>query len=394
FYVFIWLLIAISMIINVIPVTSKPNSITLIKNAPKHSMDEIIQFNRDYLMFRYKYLTRSSDQYALNKLASAEKRSKSINLSSEYYGQVVIGGQKFIVWFDFSTSDLFVPSPPCECGHNQFNSSLSKTFRNIGNKFIIHFGATTVNGTLGEDILLAGGIKSDQIFGLTLSENGFFTIEPFDGVLGLGFDSVSNFNTTSPFSKMVKQKAVKNPYFGFHISRNGDGATLTLGDIDTTKFTGKLSYNKVSTINGTYVHWMTNMDDISINGKKLKYKIKSAIFDPSSDYVYTSSGNAEAFHNLINGANQFCNDVTCIYTVPCNSTDRVEYIFNGINYHSNLIAGKRDDLGICFSAVQSADFGGDSDHIMLIGVPLLKDVYSVYNIKDFTIGLAPTSKIV
>ncbi|CAG8790478.1 17833_t:CDS:1, partial [Racocetra fulgida] len=137
-----------------------------------------------------------------------------------------------------------VPSPPCQCGRHQFNSSLSKTFRKIGNKFINHFGATTVNGTLGEDILLAGGIKSDQIFGLILSENGFFNFAPYDGVFGLGFDSVSNFNTTSPFSKMVKQKAVKNPYFGFHISRKDVGGTLTLGDIDTTKFTGKLSYNK------------------------------------------------------------------------------------------------------------------------------------------------------
>ncbi|CAG8847519.1 25343_t:CDS:2, partial [Racocetra persica] len=54
--------------------------------------------------FRYEHLTRESDQYALNKLASSEKRSKSINFtgSSEgYFGPVVIGGQKFNV-----------PSPP------------------------------------------------------------------------------------------------------------------------------------------------------------------------------------------------------------------------------------------------------------------------------------------
>ncbi|CAG8785207.1 2798_t:CDS:1, partial [Racocetra fulgida] len=149
-------------------------------------------------------------------------------------------------------------------------------------------------------------------------------------------------------------------------------------------------YNKVSTINGRYVYWMTNMDDISINGKKLKYKIKFAAFDPSSDFVFMSSGNAEAYHNLINGTNKICIDIGCRYTVPCKTTDRVEYIFNGINYHSNPIAGKRNDLRTCISTVQSGEV---DDHTLLIGVPFLKEVYSVYNIKDFTIGLAPASKI-
>ncbi|CAG8769378.1 1373_t:CDS:1, partial [Racocetra fulgida] len=147
-------------------------------------------------------------------------------------------------------------------------------------------------------------------------------------------------------------------------------------------------YNKVSTINGKYVNWMTNMDDISINGKKLKYKIKSAVFDPSLNCVYMSSGNAEAYHKLINGTSQICNDVACVYTVPCNSTDRVEYIFNGINYPSSLISGNVNNIS-CVSAVQG---GADSDDILLVGEPFLKEVYTVYNIKDFTIGLAPASK--
>ncbi|CAG8819220.1 25315_t:CDS:2, partial [Racocetra persica] len=142
FYAFIWLLIAISMILNVISATSNTNSIALIKSAPKHSWNEIVQFNRDYLTFRYGFLTRGSDQYALNKLASAEKRSKSVNFTRSdtfgYYGQVAIGGQKFDVMIDIVGSDLLVPSVDC--------------------------WSTEVDGILGEDNLLVGGIKSDQIF--------------------------------------------------------------------------------------------------------------------------------------------------------------------------------------------------------------------------------------
>ncbi|CAG8671746.1 22932_t:CDS:2, partial [Racocetra persica] len=362
FYAFIWLLIAISMILNVIPVTSNTNSITLIKTTPKHSWNEIVRFNRDYLKFRYENLIRGSDQYALNKLVSAEKRSKSVNLTESedsigFYGSVVIGGQKFNVMFDLFSSDLLVPLAPCCISPNKFNESLSKTFRHIGKKFTAFFGLTEADGVLGEDNLLVGGIKSDQIFGLITSENGFFLLAEYDGIFGLGLDSLSQFNTTSPFSKMVKQKAVKNPYFSLHLNGEGDAGTLTLGDIDTTKFTGKLNYHKVSTVKGKYVIWMTNLDDISINAIK------------GSKLIFDDAGGT--------------------YVVPCNTTDKVEYIFSGINYPSNPIFALSGS-SFCISSVQYEDFVDDNTFI--IGGSFLRDVYSVYNIKDFTIGLAPISK--
>ncbi|CAG8596310.1 9145_t:CDS:2, partial [Racocetra fulgida] len=327
YYAFIWLLIAISMIINVIPVTSKPNSITLIKNAPKHSLNEIFQFNRDYLTSRYEHLTRGPDQYALNKLASAEKRSKTINIAASefgYFGPVVIGGQKFNVRFSLADSDLWVSNSSLIITNIYIilAESLSKTFRPLNTNYAISYGPTVVQGVLGNDKLLVNRIKSDQIFGLTHSENGFLKKAVFDGMFGLGFDSLSHFNTTSPFSKMVKQKAVKNPYFGLHISGEGDVGTLTFGDIDKTKFTGKLNYHNVSTINGEYVFWMTNADNISINGKKLKYKKKMAIFDTSAYAVFMSSDDADAYHKLIKGSEKrkISNDVGEAYVVPCNTT--------------------------------------------------------------------------
>ncbi|CAG8836134.1 14040_t:CDS:1, partial [Racocetra persica] len=237
------------------------------------------------------------------------------------------------------------------------------------------------------DNLLVGGIKSDQIFGLTLAENGFFWLVEYDGIFGLGFDSLNNFNTTSTFSKMVKQKAVKNPYFSLHLNGEGDAGTLTLGDIDTTKFAGKLSYNKVSTLKGKYVYWMTNVDDISINGKKLKYKKRMAIFDTSSRVVFMSFGDADTYHKSIKGSRLVFDDAGGTYIVPCNTTDKVDYIFSGINYPSTLIFSQYEN--ICYSSVQYADFVDDSTWI--IGGSFLRDVYSVYNIKDFTIGLAPAS---
>ncbi|RIB24411.1 aspartic peptidase domain-containing protein, partial [Gigaspora rosea] len=211
-----------------------------------------------------------------------------------YYGEITIGNQTFKTIFDLGSSDLWIPSQDCttySCSnHKRFNESLSETFEPIGTPFTIEYGAGSVIGITGKDNVLVGGIKSiGQIFGLAQEEDGgLFISAEYDGIFGMGFDALSEINTATPFSNMVKQKAVTNPYFGLYLQRsndNGDVGTLTLGDIDTTKFTGKLSYNNVSTIKGEYKAWIIDVDDISINGNKLNFKTRKALFDTGNNIV-------------------------------------------------------------------------------------------------------------
>ncbi|KAF0532745.1 acid protease [Gigaspora margarita] len=388
----IWLYFTI-FIIDSAPITSKSNSISLKKIAPKHSFKEVHQFYKDYFMLKYQniYVT---DQ---DKLASAEKRlSESENLTISkiigYYGEITIGSQIFKTLFDLGSSDLWVPSQNCtqySCSiHKRFNESLSKTFNRIGTPFSLRYEAGTVSGITGKDNVLVGEIESEgQIFGLVQEEDGdeFEPVE-FDGIFGMGFDDLSGIKTTTPFSNMVKQKAVANPYFGIYLQRSNDTGhtgTLTLGDIDTTKFTGNLNYNNVSTIKGKNVYWILDVDDISINGNKLKFKNRQAIFDTGSNIVYMPEEDAKTYHKFINGSS-LNNDRT--YTVPCNATDQVAYIFGDVSYNidqSDLVMGSD-----CYSSVQI----GSIDNMWLIGDSFLRNVYSVYNIKNFTIGFAPISK--
>ncbi|RIB16254.1 aspartic peptidase domain-containing protein [Gigaspora rosea] len=130
-------------------------------------------------------------------------------------------------------------------------------------------------------------------------------------------------------------------------------------------------------------------DDVSINGNKLsKFENitqRKAIFDTGSSTIMTSE--TLGFYNFINGSYQ---DDDGIYHVPCDIKDQVTLIFGGISFKMDpldLISAYDDHD--CISAVQFENFSDNTQ--WLIGYPFLKNVYSVYNIKDYTIGLAPLS---
>ncbi|KAF0492167.1 acid protease [Gigaspora margarita] len=166
---------------------------------------------------------------------------------------------------------------------------------------------------------------------------------------------------------LVKQRAVRNPYFGIYLPRSNDIGILTLGDIDTTKFIVNLNYNNVPTLYGKYMFWVLDVDDISINGNKLDFKNRQAIFDTGSNIVFMSDDDAATYHKFINGSS--FNDG--IYTVPCNTTDQVAYIFGGVSYiidQSDLVTGSD-----CSFSVQL----GNNDNIWIIGDIFLRNVYSV-----------------
>ncbi|CAG8833463.1 19160_t:CDS:1, partial [Cetraspora pellucida] len=111
-----------------------------------------------------------------------------------------------------------IPSPDCNATackqHNAFDPSKSKNFKLTKTPFKIQYGSGNVSGLIAKDDLSIAGIKSTgQIFGLTLNESKEFENVPYDGLMGMALDQLSTQNATTPFSNMVKQKSVKNPFF-------------------------------------------------------------------------------------------------------------------------------------------------------------------------------------
>ena len=122
--------------------------------------------------------------------------------NAQYYGEIQIGTplQKFEVIFDTGSSDLWVTSADCRSPFcifkSKYHANASSTHQPNGTAFVIKYGSGLVEGyTSADSILLGSDLKIvHQTFGEVVKVSGLgpaFALGKFDGILGLGFPSIS-----------------------------------------------------------------------------------------------------------------------------------------------------------------------------------------------------------
>ncbi|KAI9265914.1 aspartic peptidase domain-containing protein, partial [Sporodiniella umbellata] len=116
----------------------------------------------------------------------------------EYYGKVTVGTPGVTLKLDFDTgsSDLWFASTLCtNCGSSQtkYNPKKSSTYAADGRTWSISYGdGSTASGILATDTVNLGGLSiKKQTIELAKSEASSFQNGPSDGLLGLGFDSIT-----------------------------------------------------------------------------------------------------------------------------------------------------------------------------------------------------------
>merc|ERR1719412_2889126 len=151
-------------------------------------------------------------------------------LDAQYYGPIEIGTPKqtFNVIFDTGSSNLWIPSITCKfteiaCRrHNRYDSKKSSTAVANGTHFEIRYGSGSMEGFVSQDtVCVADVCVKDQLFAEATHEPGIaFLAAKFDGILGMGFYSISVNGIPTPFDMMVEQGLVEDSKFSFWLNRN------------------------------------------------------------------------------------------------------------------------------------------------------------------------------
>jgi phytepsin len=192
---------------------------------------------------------------------------------AQYYGNIEIGtpAQTFKVIFDTGSANLWVPSSKCPLSqigcdiHKKYNAAKSSTYKANGTVFSIQYGSGACSGFVSSDTVSVGGlVATDTLFAEVTKQPGItFAVGKFDGLMGLGFDTISVDHMPPVWYNLVAQKQVAEPVFAFWLSKTaagGAGGELTLGGLDPNHYTGDITYTPV-TKKG---YWQFNAGGIKI----------------------------------------------------------------------------------------------------------------------------------
>ena len=299
---------------------------------------------------------------------------------------------------DTGSADLWVPSSDCMlpgCAkHIRFNPSTSVTASSTGAPFTIKYGSGSVGGYVFRyTIEFAGFDIQNQGLGTVVEQSKAFSNEPFDGILGLGFNSLSALGAKTPLDHLMEQGRIKQKRFSLFLDRQGGRPSeLLIDGVNPDYYQGNMTTLPLSSNLG---YWMVKMDAVQITYNlgpitkiaMLYFTADQAIMDSGTTLIIGPKKAVKELHKYIPGARR-ANIFSQIYIFPCASVANLtlSFVFGNVPFEmsrDNLVMGTTDGGKTCVSAIQ-----GSQTQEWIMGGSFLRNVYSVWDADQKTVSLA------
>lgn len=314
-------------------------------------------------------------------------------LNAQYFSQIAVGTppQEFKVVLDTGSSNLWVPSQ--ECGsiacylHSKYDHGDSSTYKKNGSSFAIRYGSGSLEGYVSQDTVQIGDLKiKDQLFAEATSEPGLaFAFGRFDGILGLGYDTISVNGIPPPFYNMIDQGLLDEKVFAFYLSSTdkGDESEAIFGGVNKDHYTGEMT--KIPLRRKAY--WEVDLDAIAFGDQLAEIDSTGAILDTGTSLIALPSTLAELLNKEI-GAKKSYNGQ---YTVDCSKRDSLPdltFTLTGHNFTIDAFDYILEVQGSCISAFMGFDIPEPAGPLAILGDAFLRKWYSVYDLENNAVGLA------
>ena len=201
-------------------------------------------------------------------------------------------------------------------GHAVYHAQSSKKLS--GETWSITYGdGSGASGTVYADTVVVGGVTatSQAVEAATSVSSTFQQNTNDDGLLGLAFSSI---NTVSPtpaetFFDNVKS-SLASPLFAVTLKYHAAG-TYDFGYIDSSKYTGSITYVDVDTSNG---FWEFTASGYAVGSGSTKTLSIDAIADTGTTLLYVPTSVVKAYYAQVSGSS---NSTTYGgYVFPCTAT--------------------------------------------------------------------------
>lgn len=187
-----------------------------------------------------------------------------------------------------------------------------------------------MTGFLSTDTVNVAGLAiANQTFSEAVTEPGIvFVAAKFDGILGLGFNTISVDGVSTVFDNIVSQQLVDQSIFSFYLNRNPDGKVggeIIFGGSDPNYYQGEFTYAPLTKIG----YWQFTLSGILIenqsDNKVVGHICESgcqAIADTGTSLIAGPKDQVEHLNHALGAIGP----VKGIYIFNCNATSNLPKI--------------------------------------------------------------------
>ncbi|KAF9219417.1 acid protease [Gyrodon lividus] len=304
-----------------------------------------------------------------------------------WFGTVSVGTPPafYTVLFDTGSSDFVLPGVDCDdsCnGHAIYDPASSLTSNDMVEFFFMEYGRD--DGAFGrqytDNVTIVGLTATDQTLGVASHYSEGFEIEQFsaDGVIGMAFQSISEYDQSPVFQTLVVQGQTDEPVFGFSFAASGP--ELYLGGTNPAMYAGDFTYTHVTQVG----FWQVNIDNV-VGNEQIALTNVAAVIDTGSDLIHGNPSDVATLYEAIGGTVVLADER--FYTFPCDAVPTVSLTFGGTSFsiptetfNIGLIDSPSSD---CIGAI----IAGDTP-IWIIGTIFLSNVYTSFDLANVRVGFA------
>ena len=249
-----------------------------------------------------------------------------------------------------------------------------------------------MSGFISQDTVQIGDLKiKHQDFAEAVSEPGLaFAFGRFDGIMGLGYDTISVNKIVPPFYNMIDQGLIDEPVFAFYLGDSndeGDESEATFGGINKDHYTGNMT--KIPLRRKAY--WEVDLDAITFGDATADLDDTGVILDTGTSLIALPTTLAELLNAEIGAKKGFNGQ----YTIDCNERDKlkdVTFTLTGKNFTIGPYDYILEVQGSCISSFFGLDIPEPAGPLAILGDAFLRKWYSVYDLSTNSVGLALAKK--
>lgn len=336
-----------------------------------------------------------------NHTAVIKSNDTAIDKKFAYFGKIGVGNppQYFSVVFDTGSGNLILPSKECmdtACTlHRRFDPSASSFGQLVAcdsqaspvnswdapDELSITFGTGRVTGECRREKICVGPACSDGVF-LSASEESYspFASFQFDGVLGLGLDSLANGPEFSFLARLQASHSLKRPIFGVFLSYSDtETSEITFGDVKEEHMASELFWVPVGGASG---YWEVQIEDIYFDNTATKLCENCRVAVDTGTSELAGPSDVVAMIRDMLGVRSDCSNFATLPKLGFAVEGRI------LSLDPSDYVDQYDDGTFCEPSLMELDVPPPRGPIFVFGIPFLQKYFTAYDHENSKVGFA------